>query len=167
MFLAAIYHDNTGLFHLIVAIIALITGTMVLILKKGSRRHKQIGYTYAVSMVLLNVTAFMIYRLFGGFGIFHIFAIVSIFSITAGMVPVLFKFPKKGYINFHYHFMYWSVFGLYAAFISEITTRIPELRAMNILSISIAITMFFGYFFIRRKMKDWDEIAKQIGTNLP
>ena len=70
-----IVSGNIGLIHLIVSIIAMITGIFVLLTKKGTIKHKQIGYVYTVSMVLVNVTAFMIYRLFGGFGIFHFFAI--------------------------------------------------------------------------------------------
>jgi len=161
----ALYHDSTGLFHLIVAIISLITGTMVLLLKKGTKRHKQVGYLYAISMLMVNITAFMIYRLFGGFGIFHIFAIVSIVSISAGLVPVFFKIPQRGYMYYHYHFMYWSVFGLYAAFVSEMATRIPALRAINMLFFAIGITMFFGYYFVRKKMKDWDDISESYMPN--
>lgn len=55
----------TGSFHLMVSILAMITGIMVLGMRKGTRRHRQLGYLYAVSMLLVNLTAFMIYRLFG------------------------------------------------------------------------------------------------------
>ena len=57
---------TNGMIHLIASIIALITGSLVLILKKGTKIHKQIGYVYVVSMGILILTAFMIYRLFGG-----------------------------------------------------------------------------------------------------
>ncbi len=58
--------DTYGLIHLISSIVALATGTLVLFMKKGTIRHKQIGYGYVISMGLLILTAFMIYRLFNG-----------------------------------------------------------------------------------------------------
>ena len=114
----------TGLIHLIVSIIALITGLVVLITTKGTKRHKQIGYIYAISMVILNITAFMIYKLFGKFGIFHWFAVVSCLTLLLGIYPVLVK-NFKNYLLVHFNYMYWSVVGLYCALCAEILTRIP------------------------------------------
>ena len=62
--------STTGWIHLIASIVALITGTMILLMKKGTRVHIRIGYGYAAAMVVVVGTAFMIYRLFGGWGIF-------------------------------------------------------------------------------------------------
>ena len=81
----------TGTIHLIVSIIAMISGMMVLYRPKGTKQHKQLGYIYVIVMLLVNLTAFMIYRLFGGFGIFHFFAIVSLLTLLAGMYPILRK----------------------------------------------------------------------------
>lgn len=119
-----IISNTTGLIHLIVSIIALITGLIVLLTTKGTKRHKQIGYIYAMSMLLVNLTAFMIYRLFGKFGIFHWFAVLSCLTLLAGMYPVLVK-KSKNFLLLHFNYMYWSVVGLYCAFCAEILTRIP------------------------------------------
>ena len=119
-----IVSGTTGLIHLIVSIIALITGLVVLITTKGTKRHKQIGYIYAISMVILNITAFRIYKLFGKFGIFHWFAVVSCLTLLLGIYPVLVK-NFKNYLLVHFNYMYWSVVGLYCAFCAEILTRIP------------------------------------------
>ncbi len=85
-----------GLVHLIVSILALITGLFVLSTTKGTKRHKQIGYVYAISMVLVNFTAFFIYKLYGKFGLFHWLAVISCLTLLAGMYPVL---TKKGKIT--------------------------------------------------------------------
>lgn len=119
-----IISNTTGLIHLIVSIIALITGLIVLLTTKGTKRHKQIGYIYAMSMLLVNLTAFMIYRLFGKFGIFHWFAVLSCLTLLAGMYPVLVK-KSNNFLLLHFNYMYWSVVGLYCAFCVEILTRIP------------------------------------------
>lgn len=114
----------TGLIHLISSIIALITGVLVLTTTKGTKAHKQIGYIYVISMIILNITAFMIYRLFGKFGIFHWFAILSFLTLLLGIYPVLVK-NFENYLLVHFNYMYWSVVGLYCAFCAEILTRIP------------------------------------------
>jgi len=116
----------TGLIHLIVSIIALITGLQVLTTTKGTKIHKQVGYIYAVSMILLNLTAFMIYKLYGKFGIFHWFAVVSSLTLFAGLYPVMTK-RSKNYLLAHFNFMYWSVVGLYCALMAEIFSRLPTI----------------------------------------
>ena len=115
---------NIGLIHLLASIVAMITGIVILITKKVTKKHKQIGYVYVTSMLLVNFTAFMIYRLFGGFGIFHFFAIVSFLTLLAGMYPII-RRKGKNYIFKHFNYMYWSVVGLYCAFCAEVLTRIP------------------------------------------
>ena len=99
-------------------------GAAVILKTKGTEIHKKIGYAYCLSMIGVIVTAFMIYRLFDGWGIFHYMAVISSITLLLGMIPALFRKPS-GWIGLHIGFMYWSVVGLYAAFISEVMTRAP------------------------------------------
>jgi uncharacterized membrane protein len=73
-----------GWTHTAAALAALIAGAAVLLTRKGTRRHRQLGWAYAVSMLLLNVTALLIYRLFGRFGPFHVGALFSLVTVIAG-----------------------------------------------------------------------------------
>lgn len=148
-------HDYIGLIHLITALIAVITGSFVLTLRKGTRLHKQIGYVYAINMLLLNATAFAIYRLFGGFGIFHVAALVSLFTLLGGMIPVITKKPQHKWVELHYIYMYWSVIGLYAAFISETLTRIPETPFFGMVGIATFVVMLLANIFYRKLGKKW------------
>ncbi len=157
--------DTTGLVHTIASILALLFGTWVLLTKKGDDRHKKLGYIYTISMVVLLITSFFMYNLFGGFGIFHIFALISSATLFAGMVPIITRKPKS-YISLHYNFMYWSVIGLYGAFLAEILTRIPPMiiedKAIlpiffSLVGVSIFIVMGFGYYFMFKKRKDWSK----------
>lgn len=157
--------DTTGLIHTLASVLALVFGTWVLFAKKGDKRHKQMGYAYTASMAVLLVTSFFMYNLFGGFGIFHVFAIVSSVTLIAGMVPILLKKPKY-YISLHFNFMYWSVIGLYGAFLAETLTRIPPMVIQdkeilplffNLVGVAVFIVMGFGYYFIFRKKKDWSK----------
>jgi len=150
-----IVHDNLGLVHLLFSIISLITGTIILFNNKGTSLHRKIGYTYVFAMSGVIVTSFMMYRMFGGFGIFHVAALISFFTLLGGLIPFLYK-KKKEWIEMHFSFMYWSVFGLYAAFASEILTRIPEDPSFNHVGIATGIVMILagiGFNIYKKKWK--------------
>jgi uncharacterized membrane protein len=143
--------------HLGTAIIALIAGTFVLALRKGTRGHKRMGYVYAINMLLLNATAFGIYRLFGVFGIFHFAAIVSLFTLLGGMIPVLTRRPKHKWVELHYIYMYWSVIGLYAAFASEALTRLPQSPFFGMVGLATFGIMLVAGICYGRLRKKWKE----------
>jgi uncharacterized membrane protein len=126
-----------GQVHLVSALAALVTGAAVLLGRKGTRRHRQLGWAYVASMLLLNVTALLIYRLFGRFGPFHAGAIFSLVSVVVGTLAALEARRARGRrdpvararaLGRHYQWMTWSYVGLAAAAVSESATRIPALR---------------------------------------
>lgn len=158
--------DVISLIHIVSAVVALFTGTLVLFLQKGSRTHVRTGYVYCISMIGVISTAFMIYELFGGWGMFHWAAVVSGLTLAAGMVPLLLRRPPGAYISLHLSFMYWSVMGLYAAFIAETMVRLPEtdLIVMNnevlplfysITTASLFLVMAVAGFVFYRKQPVW------------
>jgi uncharacterized membrane protein len=118
--------DNFGLIHLISGIVALVFGGLVILMKKGTKIHKRIGYVYAFSMTVLILSSFGIYRLFGKFGLFHYLSLVSTFSLVAGMLPMFKKVRTVKDYEIHFKRMYWSVVGLFAAFTAESFVRIPK-----------------------------------------
>ena len=149
-----LFHDELGAFHLFSAFIAVLLGTIILTIKKGTKTHKLIGYGYVVSMLALNITALLIYRLFGGFGIFHIAALVSLGTIIMGMIPTIRK-KSKNWRVYHFIWMYWSVFGLYAALVSEILTRIPQTPFFSMVGLATGTVMLIGYVGFRTNKKKW------------
>lgn len=148
--------NQIGDIHLLTAILALIFGTIVLIRRKGTRQHRILGHFYSISMLIMLITSFMIYRLFGGFGLFHFFSIISMLTITAGMIPAITRKPKH-WIILHFSFMYWSVIGLYAAFVSEIFTRIPETPFFSMLGIATFSVIGAAYLLWTKNKKKWSE----------
>ena len=166
MNLSNIVGDTTGVIHLMVSIIAMITGMFVLVTHKGTKRHKQIGYIYLASMILLNITAFMIYRLYGKFGLFHWMAVISLLTLAAGMYPILTR-KSRNYIALHFNFMYWSVIGLYCAFMAETFLKLPKVVLNStdepmiifykMIGIATAITMGIGVFFFVKYKKKWEK----------
>jgi uncharacterized membrane protein len=153
----SIINSITGLVHLIASLLALVFGTFVLILKKGSKRHKRLGYAYFASMCVLLVTAFLIYHLYGKFGIFHYAALMSLVTILLGMVPLWMRQPK-GWLEMHISFMYWSVIGLYMAFLAELMTRIPRTSFNLMLSLACCVVMVLAMRFYKKKVMPWKSI---------
>jgi predicted membrane channel-forming protein YqfA (hemolysin III family) len=167
----------TGLIHFIASMLALFLGTLVLILPKGTLKHKNIGRLYSLAMIVVLITAFMTYRLFGTWGIFHWTAVISSLTLACGLIPILTRRPTNNYRSLHYSFMYWSVMGVYGAFVSETFVRMPKLAVesgipnnvfYSMPGIGTALVMGLGvYFFIKNKPK-WDKQfggKNQTGTN--
>jgi uncharacterized membrane protein len=128
---------SLGWTHTVAALTALVAGAAVLLTRKGTRRHRQLGWVYVVSMLLLNGTALLIYRLFGRVGPFHVGAVFSFVTVVAGTVAALGArrarvrrdaVARARALERHYQWMTWSYVGLAAAAVSEIATRMPALR---------------------------------------
>jgi len=144
-----IIHGFTGWLHVIAALVAMVTGAIVVLRPKGTVQHRRIGYAYVGSMLLLNISAFLIYRLFGTFGPFHIAALVSLGSVIAGMYPAIQR--TKNWLERHYEFMGWSVIGLYAAFWAETTVRFFDMRYFwYVTMISTMLTVAVGAYILKR-----------------
>lgn len=165
-----IVYDNTGLFHFISSLLSLVFGTWVLVTTKGSKRHKLLGDGYGISMLVLLVTSFLLYHLFNKFGIFHWLAVVSSITLLGGFIPVLKKKPAT-YISMHFNFMYWSVFGLYGAFVAEVMIIIPTYVIdggrpnavfYNMVGVAVFITMGLGYYFFYKYKKGWERFDKSM-----
>ena len=147
-------YDPTGWIHTIAAIIALITGSLILYKAKGTKEHILTGRIYGLAMLIVCATSFLIYRVHGTFGILHIFAIISTVTLALGMLPLYMKWSKN-YLLQHLSWMYWSVIGLYCAFAAEIFTRLPMIfsveRTYGLFYLLIGISSgFVGYLGARR-----------------
>lgn len=157
-------HDIIGWVHTIFAVIALLTGSMILSKTKGTVLHKKIGRIYGISMLIVCTTAFMTYRLHNVFGILHFFAIISTITLILGMLP-MYTAKNKNPVVAHLSWMYWSVIGLYCAFTAEVFTRLPFiLNIENNYSVFYALVFFstglvamIGSRYFRKKKKNWEE----------
>jgi len=155
-------HGLVGAFHVIVSILSLGFGSYILSSTKGTRLHKKLGYVYAVSMTLVITTAFMLYNLTGKFNMFHIAAIVSTVTLMAGMLPILLKKPRNSYLSLHFSFMYWSVIGLYGAFVSETLVRIPESPFWEMVGLATGAVMLVGGIVFGFKKKQWQLLGRNV-----
>jgi uncharacterized membrane protein len=147
--------STEGWIHSLAGVVALITGTFTLILKKGTKLHIWIGYLYVSSMTVLLVSSFMIYRLFDGWGIFHYASVVSSISVILGILPPLLLRKQSFWLRLHFTAMYWSVIGLWAAFIAEMSVRIPESSFMWMVGAAFGIVIFIGIIFFAINKVKW------------
>jgi len=156
-------HDTIGWVHTLAAILALITGSIILAKAKGTLQHKRTGRVYGISMLIVCATSFLIYRVHGTFGILHIFAVISTITLILGMLPLYLKRHDNSIVA-HLSWMYWSVIGLYAAFAAETFTRLPMLLPIKntfgifyvLVGISAGLVTLFGSRYFKKKKKVWE-----------
>lgn len=106
--------------HISLGFLSLASGFIVVLTKKGNHRHRLVARIYFFAMLGLNLTAFGIYKIHGGWGFFHWMAVASLIPLLAGIWAI-----KRKNISAHYYFMTWSFIGLLCATISEIFVHIP------------------------------------------
>lgn len=137
-----------GLTHLLLAVLAIVAGTLVVLAKKGTRRHRWLGRIYVGMMIAVNVTAFLIYELFGGFGLFHWMALFSLLTLLIGYVSV--RSRSGGWKVRHAYFMSGSYVGLIAALAAEILTRTPWLPFFGAVAVASISVIFVGIMLMFR-----------------
>lgn len=146
--------STLGWIHTIFGLVALVAGTAVIFLKKGGRWHRTLGHVYLTNMLALNVSALFIYKLYGHFGPFHWMALGSLLTLVAGMVPVFTRLPKGGWLQLHAAFINGSYVGLVAAFLAEITSRLPgtEDSFGLVVGLTSALVIGIGATLIHRNL---------------
>jgi len=146
------FHSNLGLIHTMIAILAMLLGSLVLLRPKGTASHKRIGYAYVVSMILLNGTSFWMHT-FGTFGPFHFAAVMSLACVLAGIIPAL-RRENNEWLKRHYYFMGGSVIGLYAAFWAEVGTRLFDFKFFWLAVVSASVlTTIIGIIVMKKQAK--------------
>lgn len=92
-------------------------------------------------MSCLNLSAFAIYNLTGGFNIFHLLAGISLAMLSVGLAQVLARRRWRKWLWRHYQYMSWSYVGLLATTCNEAFVRIPALQQLTAMS-STALPLF-------------------------
>ena len=138
--------------HIIAAVSALLLGGIVFLMRKGGSLHVRLGFGYVVSMLIMNVTAFAIYRLTGNVNAFHVGAFFSLVTVLAGWVPAIRRRPRDRWLHLHFEFMSWSYVGLVAGAVSEVGTRLPQAPFVAaVLAGSAAVFLLGGMLIVRAR----------------
>jgi hypothetical protein len=132
------YNDISfiGWIHTLACVVAMITGAMELLSRKGTPAHAARGNTYFLSMVLANVTAMVIFHdqeLFlrpghppvfhKGFGLIHWFAAFTLLLVLIGRLSALLR--KRAFFAYaHPIFMILSYWFLMGGAVNELFVRV-------------------------------------------
>ena len=104
--------------HLFLALAALVIGTMNLLSKKGTNKHKLIGWFWIAFMSYVSIFSFWIKEINEGqYSWIHLLSIWTLFSLIISIIAI-----KFGYIKTHKNFMIGTYIGL---LIAGIFTLLP------------------------------------------
>lgn len=131
----------------------MVVGTIVLFIRKGTPTHRFFGYLYFYLMLVINGTAFLLYGLFGTFGPFHVAAMASLITVLLGIGTAIRR--KPGWVHRHLTYMYYSIVGLYAAFVAETLTRIPQSPFFTTVTIASIATIIIGVIIFKKMKPNW------------
>jgi uncharacterized membrane protein len=146
-----------GWVHLVASLVAVTTGTAVLLHRKGTALHKARGRIYVVAMAATSLTALGIYRL-GVFFFPHWLAVVALIITAAGIAAAHFKIPRAGWVHIHLTCMVASFYLLIGGAVNEAFLRVSFLRrlvpdinssfavSMTHLSVMLLFAALIGYF---------------------
>ncbi len=131
-----------GTVHVVFAIAALILGALVAFRPKGGRRHRTLGYFYAISLLSVNISALSVYEEAVSMGPFHILAVISLVTLISGFIPAFLRRPEYSWLDIHAYFISWSYVGLVAAGLAQIVimwSGLPARYAVGLPSILVVI----------------------------
>lgn len=152
--MTSIVHSPVSVLHLCFALLALSSGTYILLNPKGTAQHRSVGYVYVVSMLVVLTTAFGIYHLFGRFGIVHWGAVACLVALLAGMGAVWLRASLRWWLLWHYLGLNLSVAGLYATFLVEATYRLFPMRYFWWTTVGTSMVVFAAAGWLMYRHRD-------------
>lgn len=129
-----------GWMHSLTCLIALAAGAVLLVAEKGTLQHRTLGRFYFWSMIIVNLSAFGIYRfdvaqfrpLVAGphiFGLFHWFAVVGLVLVLIGRYAAS-RQDKVFWAYTHPIAMILSYYDLIGGGVNEVFARIDIFRVL-------------------------------------
>ena len=129
--------------HLVAAVSALLVGSVVLLLPKGTPTHRRIATFYVLALVLVNVAALSLHRE-NAFGVFHALAVASLVTIAVGLSPLLLGKSSPRVIATHGYCMTWSYAGLVAAGCGQLTVTVRQDAGAWVVPVVIVAVLSVG-----------------------
>src|ERR1700712_957926 len=128
-----------GWLHAAACLVALGAGACVLIARKGTARHRLLGYLYAGAMLMLNLSIMGVYRfdMLPGktpkmgpniFGVFHWMAITTLVAVALGVFAAT-RQKRTVWAHVHAQAMLFSYYLLFSGMINQLFVRVVAVRA--------------------------------------
>lgn len=149
--------NATSMLHFCTALLALLLAAVVLMAPKGTRFHKRLGYVFAITLLIVNISAGFMYNLTGGFNVLHVFVMISMGSLLYGMIPAIRRKPEN-WLRRHISGMTGAALGVWAAGLAELTIRVLPgfLSPSQVIGVATGTGVVFFFligFVIGRFMK--------------
>lgn len=112
--------------HTATAVIAILCGLLIVLLRKGSSTHRTIGRVYTVSilaMVILSVPIRQVND--GAFSIFHLISIQTAILVAAGLSMLVLRARIRQWYVWHARFMLYSYVTLLVTGIAQAFEYLP------------------------------------------
>jgi uncharacterized membrane protein len=136
--------------HLVAAVSALLVGSVVLLLPKGTPTHRAVATVYVIALVLVDVAALLLHRE-NAFGVFHALALSSLLTIAVGLFPLLVGRRSPRVIATHAYCMTWSYSGLVAAGCGQLAvTAGQDATPWIVPSVIVVVLVFSGVAIFTR-----------------
>ena len=141
-----------GTAHVVLAIAALAFGALVLLRRKGGKKHRSLGYLYSVALLTVNLSALSVYDDAGGPGPFHVLALISLATLSAGFLPAFLRKPTDRWMELHSYFMSWSYVGLVAAGVAQLATNLSHLPGVAAVGLPSLLIVCVGGALIHTRV---------------
>ena len=130
--------------HVASGLLALLAGGGVVLTRKGTTRHRRVGWCYTAAMVALLGTSFGIRAVSGSFTIFHGVSTASTAVLLAGLsLPVSLRHRVADWTAWHLRLMLTSylmlVVTMAAQFFDELPLPHPALNAIVFLQLPTVV----------------------------
>ena len=151
-----------GMVHVAMGVTALIGGGAVLMLPKGTVRHRLFGRVYAAAILFINGTALLIYDLTGRPNVFHVIAVVNLATLAMGLLALRRwrRTREARALITHQRRMAMNYVGLWMAFVTELLvnpmmglSQLGDPRSHWPLMIALNIALFVaGGWLVRTRL---------------
>ena len=151
-----------GAAHVAMGSVALVSGAVVLMLPKGTARHRRIGSVYAAAIFTINGTALSMYDLTGRPNVFHVIALVNLATLAMGLLALRRwrRTRQHGDLVTHQRRMAMNYVGLWMAFVTELlvnpmmgVSRMSDPRGHWPLMIALNLLLFVaGGWLVRTRL---------------
>ena len=133
--------------HAGLASLALLLGPIILLRRKGDRRHRRAGALFAAALFGTDVSAFFIHELTGGLNFIHALAALNLATLGHALLAV-----RRGRIAAHLSSMVYCYTGLVAALLVRFDGWLPLPWPYGFAAI-IAATFLAASLLVRRELK--------------
>lgn len=119
-------------------------GAGIILMPKGTSRHKRLGRIFVAGMLLSNTVVLGIYEDSDQPGIFHALAIISLVSLAGAIAMIRIPGAGTGRRIAHGHVMLWSYGGVVAAGLGQGATALgfPPWPIILISFLAVALTAY-------------------------